>query len=189
MPPPAPRGPVTVRELRWTDFDPLREMYYLLYEERETFPDIGIHLFAERPSYADEVKWFAGLYERVLHGDAVARVAEIDGAVVGNCVVGRVGASRTAENGHLGVLGIMVHRDYRGRGAGDAMLRAAIEGSRGTFELVQLTVSRLNPRARALYERHGFVRTGHVPAHVKRGGRYIDADEMVLDLRPPAPKD
>ncbi len=185
---PAP-APVTVRELRWTDFDPLREMYYLLYEERETFPEIGIGLFSERPSYADEVKWFAGLYQRVLAGDAVARVAEIDGVVVGNCVVSREGPGRTFEVGHLGVLGILVHRDFRGRGAGDALLSATIAACRGTFGLVLLTVFVANRRARALYERHGFVVSGRIPGAVLRRGRYLDEDEMVLDLRPSAGKD
>jgi RimJ/RimL family protein N-acetyltransferase len=179
----SPRTPVTIRELRWTDFDPLREMYLLLYEERETFPDIGIHLFEERPSYADEVKWFSALYQRVLSGDAIVRVAEVDGAVVGNCVVGREGPSPTSEVGHLGVLGILVHRDHRGRGVGDALLRATLAACRGTFDLVYLNVLTVNPRARALYERHGFVLIGVFPAAFRRRGRYLDDQTMVLDLR------
>jgi RimJ/RimL family protein N-acetyltransferase len=182
-------APVTVRELRWTDFDPLRETYYLLYEEREAFPDLGIALFAERPSYEDEVKWFAGLYQRVLAGDAIVRVAEVDGTVVGNCTVSREGPTRTSEVGHIGVLGILVHRDHRGRGVGDALMRATIAACRGTFEILYLTVFVANPRARALYERHGFVAKGRFPALVRRRGRYLDEDEMVLDLRPPAGKD
>ncbi len=181
------RPAVVVRELRWTDFDPLRETYYLLYEERETNPVLGIHLFAERPSLADEVRWFAGLYERVLRGDAVVRVAEVDGRVVGNCVVGRIGATATAENGHLGLLGILVHRDFRGRGVGRALLRSTLEGCRGVFELVHLSVWVENPRARRLYEEFGFVPIGRVPAGNRRGNRYHDDDLMILDLRNGAP--
>ncbi len=179
----APRSPVVARELRWTDFDPLREMYYLLYDERESNPVLGIHLFAEQPTLADEVRWFAGLYERVLRRDAVARVAEVDGRVVGNCVVGRIGASATAENGHLGLLGILVHRDYRGRGVGRALLRSTLEGCRGVFELVHLSVWVENPRARRLYEEFGFVPIGRFPAANRRGRQYHDDDLMILDLR------
>jgi RimJ/RimL family protein N-acetyltransferase len=184
MPPAPPSSPVTVRELRWTDFDPLREMYYLLYEERERNPEIGISLFETRPSYEDEVRWFSGLYDRALRGDAIVRVAEIDGGVVGNCVIGREGPSRTSELGHMGVLGILVHRDFRGRGAGDALLSACLGACSGTFDVVVLSVFVANPRARALYERHGFVVYGRVPGAVLRGGRYLDEDQMVLDLRP-----
>jgi ribosomal protein S18 acetylase RimI-like enzyme len=188
MAPTSSSAPVTVRELRWSDFDPIRETYLLLYEERETFPDIGIHLFETRPSYADEVGWFADLYRRVIKGDAVVRVAELDGVVVGNCMVGRKGPSATSEIGHVGVLGILVHRDFRGRGAGDALMSATLAACRGVFELVELSVNVTNPRARALYERHGFVPFGRFPGSTKRRGRYVDADLMVLDLRPSAAK-
>jgi RimJ/RimL family protein N-acetyltransferase len=180
---------VAVRELRWTDFDPLREMYYLLYDERETNPLIGIHLFAERPNYADEVRWFSALYQRVLSGDAVVRVAEIDGQVVGSCVVGRDGPTATSEIGHTGTLGILVHRDFRGRGAGRELMRATLEGCRGRFEFVQLSVNVENPRARKLYEEFGFTAFGRRPAATRRGTRYLDVDLLQLDLRAAARKD
>jgi RimJ/RimL family protein N-acetyltransferase len=188
MAPEAAAGAVAVRELRWTDFDPLREMYYLLYEERETNPEIGITLFRERPSYEDETAWFSGLYRRALAGDAVVRIAELEARVIGNCVVGREGPSPSAENGHVGVLGILVHRDFRGRGAGDALLRSTLAGCRGTFDLVRLSVFAANARARRLYERHGFVGIGRVPAGVRRGDQYLDEDLMLRDLRTPPPK-
>ncbi len=174
---------IEVRELRWTDFDPLREMYYLLYEERVSNPDIGIALFAERPGYEDEAKWFADLYRRALRGDAIVRVGELDHRVVGNCVVGRHGPSASSELGHVGTLGILVHRDARGQGVGEALLRATIEACRGTFEIVRLSVLVPNSRARRLYERHGFVGIGRVPGAVRRGDRRIDEDLMALDLR------
>jgi ribosomal protein S18 acetylase RimI-like enzyme len=186
---PSGSGRVTTRELRWTDFDPLREMYYLLYDERDTNPLIGIHLFAERPSYADEVGWFSGLYQRVLRGDTVVRVAELEGQVVGSCVVNRDGPTPSSETGHTGTLGIMVHRDFRGRGAGRALMRAALDDCRGKFEFVQLSVNVENPRARKLYEEFGFVAFGRRPAAGRRGERYLDSDLLQLDLRPTAKKD
>jgi RimJ/RimL family protein N-acetyltransferase len=191
--PPAP-GPTdgpssTIRELRWSDFDPLREMYYLLYEERDSNPDIGITLFEERPGYADEARWFSGLYERTLRGDTVARIAEVGGQVVGNCVIGRKGPGRGSEMGHVGELGLLVHRDFRGRGVGESLLRASIAASRGTFTILSLRVFAVNERARALYARNGFAMVGRHPGAIRRRGRYLDDYEMVLDLRDAAPKD
>ena len=180
-----PPARITVRELRWTDFDPIREMYWALYEERETNPDIGILLFPQRPSYADEVAWFTRLYQAVLRGDTIARVAEFDGAPIGHCDVLPVGPGvRESEAGHVGSLGILVHRDYRGRGAGEALMRETIAACRGHFDLVRLSVDSTNPRARQLYVRHGFVPYGRLPAGRKRAGRYTDEELMVLDLRP-----
>jgi RimJ/RimL family protein N-acetyltransferase len=185
MSPEPPEGRVRTRELRWTDFRPFVDTFYLLFEERKTQPDIGITLYANPPSIEDEVAWFSGLFRRVSSGEAVEVVGELDGEVVGHCTVNRVGPAATSEAAHVGELGILVHRDHRGRGVGDALLRETIRQCRGHFELVRLSVFSVNRRARALYERHGFVYVGTRPAHIKRGDRYYDEDLMVLDLRAP----
>ena len=181
----APTAGLRVRELRWSDFDDLRESYYLLYEERQAGYPIGITLFAERPSYADEAAWFSTTYQKVLAGDMIASVAELDGHAVGNCMVGRVGPSASSESGHMGLLGIVVHRDYRGRGIGSALLRDALRQCRGKFEAVRLSVFSVNKGARRLYERFGFVLVGHLPRVVRRGTEYFDEDLMLLDLTRP----
>lgn len=174
-----------VRELRWSDFDDLREAYYLLYDERETSsPSIGITLFHTKPTDASEVEWFSNVYRKVLAGDAVCRVAEVDGHVIGNCIVQRDGPAVGHETGHIGVLGILVHRDHRGAGAGDALLREVLAACRGTFEILFLSVFSVNVRAIALYTRFGFVPVGHLAGTVRRGDRYFDEEFMALDLRP-----
>lgn len=176
-----------VRDLQWHDFDDLTEAYYLLYEERAAGAPIGMTLFDERPNRSDEVDWFSSIYRRVLTGDAIARVAEADGRVVGNCIVQRVGRTPTAENGHVGSLGLLVHRDHRGEGIGTALLSAALDASQGTFEIVRLSVFATNDRARKLYERFGFRLVGRFPQEIKRGGTYVDEDLMVLLLKDRAP--
>jgi len=183
-PPQRPRAEFAIRELRWSDFDGLREAYYLLYDERAVRGDIGITLFGRRPSYSDEVAWFSHLYQRALSGEAVVSVAEVEGRAIGNCTVGRVGPSEDFEMGHVGELGILVHRDHRGAGVGSALLASAIEQCRGKFELLRLSVFSVNVRARRLYERFGFVPVGTLPRVVRRGNNYFDEDVMVLDLRP-----
>lgn len=171
-----------IRELRWTDFPSLREVYYLLYEERETNPEIGITLFETRPTDDDEIVWFSGLYRRALSGESIVAVAERDGAVVGSCVVRPHGPHPTSETGHVGELGILVHRDHRGHGIGRALMASALAQSRTKFEIVVLSVFSVNVRARRLYEEFGFVYIGTRPRHVRRGGRYYDEDLMVLDF-------
>jgi ribosomal protein S18 acetylase RimI-like enzyme len=186
MAPTAPKGRVETRELRWTDFEPIRDIFYLVFEERETNPEIGLTLFAERPSLEDEVAWFAGHFRRVSSGETISVVGEHDGVVVGHVAVNRVGPTATSESAHIGELGILVHRDHRGCGVGDALMREVIRQSRGRFDLLRLSVFSVNTRARRLYERHGFVYIGTRPAHVKRRETYFDEDLMVLDLRPQA---
>lgn len=58
--------------------------------------------------------------------------------------------------------GICVDRAARGRGMGASLLSAAADRARRIgASTVQLSVIDANPRARALYERHGFTRVGH----------------------------
>jgi RimJ/RimL family protein N-acetyltransferase len=181
-PPRTAERDVRARELRWSDFDALCELYLLLYEERTSQPDVGIILFGSQPSRADEVAWFSALYRRVLAGDAVAAVGERDGRAVGDCVVSRVGPSAESEQAHVGLLGILVHRDHRGHGVGRAMLARALDECRGKFELVELRVFSINTRARHLYEEFGFQFVGRLPRMIRRNGQYYDEDVMVLDL-------
>lgn len=178
-----------VRDLRWSDFDELREVYYRLYDEREQGVPIGITLFRERPSLPDEVDWFTRTFQRVLSGDAVVSVAEVDGHAVGNCMIDRAGALATSEQGHIGVLGVLVDKPYRGQGVGSALLRHALDRARGKFEVIRLAVFSVNDRAERLYRRFGFVRCGHIPRAIRRGGQYFDEEEMVLLLDGPAPAD
>ena len=182
------RTPPTVRDLRWSDADPFIDMYWGLYEERRDGQPIGITLFAERPSRSDEVAWFASLYRKALDGESIVVVAECDGRPAGHCEIWPVRPGPTSETSHVGELGIVVDRPFRGRGCGTALLRAALARARGKFEVVRLSVFATNARAQRLYERFGFATVGRFPAAIRRGGEYIDEVLMFVDLRAaPAP--
>jgi RimJ/RimL family protein N-acetyltransferase len=171
---------IVVRSVRWEDFHDLRETYWHLYEERDSGEPIGITLFGRRPSLADEVVWFEHMFRRVIDGDQIVVVAEIDGHVVGNCSIGRSGP--TSEQAHVGELGILVNAAHRGKGVGSALLERALSDARSKFEVVYLSVFTVNQRARRLYEKFGFSGCGQLPKAVKRGSAYFDLDRMVLDF-------
>ena len=175
-------GPTAVRAVQWSDFEDLRETYYHLYEERDRGDRIGITLFRERPSLSDEVEWFSHQYARVTSGDDVWVVAERDGRVVGNCHIGRLGPTRSSEQAHVGVLGILVKEAHRGTGVGSTLLDRALSEARSRFEVVRLSVFTINQGAKRLYARFGFVDVGRVPRAIRRGDEYFDEDEMVLLL-------
>ena len=187
---PAPAG-FALRELRWEDFHDRMTGWLALYREVRENPDLGMTLLETPPTEPEESAWFAQVYRRVREGVDIAVVAEADGRAVGmvSVQVPRYGGKRS-ENSHVGVLGILVDRAYRGRGIGTALLVRALELSREKFEIVRLTVFSVNTGARRLYESLGFRTTGHLPREVKRQGRYLDEEMMALDLagwRPPGP--
>jgi ribosomal protein S18 acetylase RimI-like enzyme len=78
---------------------------------------------------------------------------------------------------HVGVLGMGVLREWRGRGLGRRLIDAALDAAKGSFEQVDLDVYASNTVALALYRKVGFVEQGR-----KRGGRKLDGvyDDIVL---------
>jgi RimJ/RimL family protein N-acetyltransferase len=102
-------------------------------------------------------------------------VAVIDARVVGWCDI-------TPHEGewfsHRGSLGMGVHPDFRRRGLGARLLRAAIAHAEAMgLERVELEVFASNHAARQLYERTGFTVEGTLRRARKVAGGY---DDMVL---------
>jgi ribosomal protein S18 acetylase RimI-like enzyme len=173
-----------LRELRWEDFDALIESYWELYDERGRGEPIGIGLFANRPSREEEAAWFTGVYRRLLAGDEIAVVADVDGRAVGLCNVHPTfPGGKDSDGGHLGELGILIDHRHRRRGFGRAMILRALELSRVRYEIVRLWVHADNLGAKHLYSSLGFETVGRMPSAVRRGTTYIDSELMYVDLR------
>ena len=175
-----------MRALRWGDFEAVTESYWALYDEVLEDPDIGISLFAKRPTLGEEAEWFARLFRQVQDGKWVATVAEEDGRAVGLCTVASKGP--TVEPAHVGVLGISIAKAWRGKGIGRALMVRALADCRGKFEIVELGLFATNARARALYESLGFRVWGIQPKAYRRGERYIDHVCMQLELGATPPR-
>lgn len=108
-------------------------------------------------------------------------VAVIDGKVIGCLGLERFENRRH----HAGQFGMAVHDAYAGRGAGTALLAAAVDLADNWFGLkrLELTVYADNARAIALYERFGFEREGLHRAYAWRNGALADTLSMAR-LRP-----
>lgn len=84
----------------------------------------------------------------------------------------------------FGDLGMLVQRDWRGRGVGSALLREAIEWARGQgLHKLCLEVFAHNEAAIGLYRACGFVEEGRRPGQYRRAsGELWDAVIMGLAL-------
>ena len=114
-------------------------------------------------------------------------VAVIDGAVVGYIRLGS--PLRVPENAHVvGVLGLAVAPEARGRGVATALLAAAEERARvrGARKLSLRTFS-TNLHAISLYTRFGFQREGVLRAEFLIGGQYVDDVLLAKYLTVPPP--
>jgi RimJ/RimL family protein N-acetyltransferase len=107
-------------------------------------------------------------------------VADDNGRVVGWCDIRRETIPVYAHTGHLG-MGLLP--DYRGKGIGMRLLRAAIDEARAAgFERIELSVYGRNARAAELYRKAGFVHEGTRVRGKKLDGEYDDVHMMGLLL-------
>lgn len=103
-------------------------------------------------------------------------------------LVGMAGFSRNAriKLRHKGIIwGVFVEPQWRGKGAGRAVLEALIRRARAEpgLEQIVLSVAARQNAARHLYESLGFEVFGHERHALKIDGEYVDEDHMVLALK------
>jgi ribosomal protein S18 acetylase RimI-like enzyme len=109
------------------------------------------------------------------------------GCFEGNHLVGMVGLLRGSKvklRHTATVWGMYVAPRARKRGAGRALLAAAIRHARGwRLVQVQLGVMDTAEAAKRLYESAGFRSWGREPRAIQWKGRFVDEHHLVLDLR------
>jgi GNAT superfamily N-acetyltransferase len=82
-------------------------------------------------------------------------------AVLGEWTVGTIGVFTLPDVGTPTLVGMWVHADARGRGAGDALIADVLAWARGHgHRRIELRVADGNDAARRLFVRNGFVATG-----------------------------
>jgi putative acetyltransferase len=104
-------------------------------------------------------------------------------AVASDRVVGMVSV-RTFPNRprrrHVGVIDIVVHTEWQGKGVGSALMRAGLELADNWLNLtrLELEVYADNEAGLRLYERFGFELEGTLRQHAFRDGQYVDSYVM-----------
>ena len=160
-----------VRPARQDDLEPWLELF-------ETVAAEGRWIGTEAP--LDRERYTTGFAESLANDDVAMFIADAGDEIVGHLRVELL-RYRVAE------LGMMVADGWRGRGVGSALLASAVDWARGKgAHKVALQMWPHNERARALYEKFGFVEEGVLRRHYpRRNGELWDAVVMGLPLDPP----
>jgi ribosomal protein S18 acetylase RimI-like enzyme len=114
-----------------------------------------------------------------------ARSWRLDGTLVTDASGEIVGSIHVEASPHgFGDIDMAVAREWRGRGVGSALLRAAIECARARgLHKLQLSVFPHNAAGIALYRKYGFVEEGRrIKQYRRASGDLWDAIEMGLLL-------
>lgn len=109
-------------------------------------------------------------------------VAEVDGKVVGQLDFSNGHRRRIS---HTGEFGMGVHKDFRGLGVGNFLLKSLIDWAKSNpkIEKINLCVHQTNERAIAAYKKHGFQVEGTRTKDLKYpNGVYVDTVLMGMHL-------
>ncbi|MBI3858785.1 MAG: GNAT family N-acetyltransferase [Thaumarchaeota archaeon] len=171
---------VRLRPLRNSDLDSLFVFANKLAEEKRVNPDLGVVSFDRRMTRESEQEFLDETIRDCRTRNGVSVAAFAGGKMVGNCDVTR---RRFKDVRHTGTLGIVILSEYRGVGLGEAMIRRALSEAKSLgVWLVELDVFSTNRRARALYRKMGFRKSGAVPMKIKRNGVFTDSVNMYARL-------
>jgi ribosomal protein S18 acetylase RimI-like enzyme len=152
---------------------PNRKLFRSFYGALGAVAAERVHIeMVEPPPFATVAGYQAALIRR--KGPVYYAVDR--GMVVGWCDVFPEENPRLAHRGRLG-MGLLP--EYRGRGIGSRLLRAALAHARRYgLEKVELSVYTSNRAAIGLYRKFGFRREGLIRRYRKVDGRVFDALEM-----------
>jgi RimJ/RimL family protein N-acetyltransferase len=157
-------APFTVRPASIADARPMAELFAAVAEERT-----GI---ASEPPIDVEQRT----------AQFTASIAESMVAVAGGQIVGMIHTD--VRRYGVGELGMLVDREWRGRGVGSALIQATIAWARDQgLHKLSLEVFAHNAAGIALYRKCGFIEEGHRIQHYRRAnGELWDAIIMGLPL-------
>lgn len=158
-------GKVVLRTPRWEDLDDLLELINSIIDEGA---EIGRN---EKVSREDEIDWLSGLLARLERGETFFIIAEVKGRIIASSDINRqIGFQK-----HVGVVGIVIKKDFRELGIGTAIMRVLIEqAEKMGLKILTLTAFASNKRAIHVYEKVGFTQTGLIPKKHLKQGKYID---------------
>jgi len=159
---------VVFREPRRGDARQFMDLINAVIDE----PSSGIML-DRHVDLRDEVRWVVARMEGIKKRRLVMLTAEVDGVIKGNCDVTREGWKKS----HRSILGIVLAKDIRGKGIGEALMRRTIDLAEKRLqglEYIDLSVLGYNERAKSLYSKLGFVKVARIPDAIKEDGKYVD---------------
>ncbi len=167
---------VTFRQVKPSD---LKSVYAWVkeIEKEDTFITINA---AEPVSLKEEKAYFKDLFKKIKQKKAV-KIAVFSGKkYLGSCDIEKQGKRQ----GHVGLFGIALSKECRGRGVGFKLAQKTIELAKKRLGLKQIVLSCFasNKIAINFYKKLGFKQYSRHPRAIFYKGKYIDAIWFYKDL-------
>jgi putative acetyltransferase len=156
---------VVLRTPKWEDLDDLMGLINSLVEEKAEITR------TEKVTREEEATWLPKMLSSLEKDELFFLVAEVRKKVVASSDIHILRGNEK----HVGVLGIVVRKDFRDSGIGTEMMKTLVEQAVNLgLKVLTLQAYATNKRAVHVYEKLGFVQTGRVPMKHFKEGQYID---------------
>lgn len=159
---------ITIRYPTKEDLNAMWEYINTLSQER-TF----IRYQGEQVSLEEEEKYLNSLLEKITKRQAVQLLVIYEGEIIG---ISDVEMKDKTEK-HLGIFGITMAKDFRGKGIGSKLMGMVIneaETNLSELEIMILDVFDNNGLAEGMYKKFGFTEYGVLPDGIKLEKGYVN---------------
>ena len=172
---------VTLRSVGPEDLDGLLAFINGLVREKQRDRYSPLYAgFDKKLTCRQEAEWLAERIKGIKEGNVISILAEIDGKIVADGEVTRVGYDDTR---HHGQVGLTMMSAYRGKGIGREMIATLVRGSRQAgLRSLEVEFLASNKSARRAYEGEGFRQAGLIPRKIFRNGKYFNGLIMARKL-------
>jgi len=128
----------------------------------------------------EEAKWLIGQIEAIKNKAVLLFWAIYDGKIIGAVDIHR---GKSVRDWHIGTIGLMVGKDFRGEGLGKFLLEFIIQKAKEAgIRSACLTLFSDNQIAKNLYQKIGFKEYGRLPDGFYRQGKFSDCIFMYKQL-------
>lgn len=135
----------------------------------------------EEISLKDERTFLNSSIKKIKEGKAILLIAQCNNKIVGVSDVNM----RPRISSHIGILGISIAKNIRGKGIGKKLMEAIINESRKNLKnlrMLELECFASNPVALDLYKSFGFKEYGRLPNGIAHKGNFVDSILMYKEI-------
>lgn len=168
--------PYVIRYPKGTDVNELCRYINELSKEK-TF----ISFQGEDISLKDEKVYVNTSLNKIKDKKSIMLIVEINGTIVGNSHVDTKGRV----NNHVGIFGISIAKDFRGKGIGKRLIESVLNETKKNLKhikIVHLECFANNKTACNLYKTFGFKEYGKLPKGLAYKNQFVDEILMYKEL-------
>lgn len=165
--------------LRYPTIDDTAAMldYINTLSKEQTF----ILMQGEQLAFEEEQAFIEESLIKIRYGKKVLVLTFVNDELIG---IAGIDLKTRAEK-HVGIFGISVAKEHRGKGVGKILMQTTLEEAKRympELRIVTLGVFGNNPLAKHMYETFGFKEYGNLPKGAIHRGEYVDHIEMYKEM-------